>query len=76
MKNIYKSLTEDDGEEGILKNLIDDQEMKELLTNPFHITGSNIKVTILNLFRNEGILTGSNIRVTMLNLLLLSFGDL
>jgi hypothetical protein len=47
MKNIYKSLTEDDGEEGILKNLIDDQEMKELLTNPFHITGSNIKVKML-----------------------------
>jgi hypothetical protein len=43
MKNIYNSLTDD---EGILKNLVDDDDIgiKELLSNPFHITRNGVRV--------------------------------
>ena len=44
MKNIYTSLTENNGEEGILKGLVDENEIQDLLANPFNISGNNIKV--------------------------------
>ena len=44
MKNIYTSLTEDNDEEGILKGLVDDNQIQDLLANPFNISGNNIKV--------------------------------
>ena len=43
MKNIYTSLTENNGEEGILKGLVDENEIQDLLANPFNISGNNIK---------------------------------
>jgi len=42
MQNIYQSLTEKDG---VLKSLFTEEEMNLLLSNPFHITRSNIKVS-------------------------------
>ncbi len=44
MKDIYRSLTENNGEAGILKNLLDEDELNDLKTNPFHITGTDIRV--------------------------------
>ncbi len=44
MKDIYRSLTENNGEAGILKNLLDEDELNDLKTYPFHITGTDIRV--------------------------------
>ena len=44
MKDIYRSLTENNGEAGILKNLLEEDELDALKTNPFHITGTDIRV--------------------------------
>lgn len=44
MKDIYRSLTENDGESGILKSLLEENELEALKTNPFHITGNDIRV--------------------------------
>jgi hypothetical protein len=46
MKDIYRSLTENGGEAGILKNLLEENELEELRSNPFHITGTDIRVSI------------------------------
>ena len=43
MTELFKSLTEQDGE-GVLKLLLSDQDLQQLRQNPFHITQSNIKV--------------------------------
>ena len=45
MKDIYRSLTENNGEAGILKNLFEENELDVLKTNPFHITGTDIRVS-------------------------------
>lgn len=45
MMDIYRSLTEDDGEAGVLKSLSDESDLESLRQNPFHITKSNIKVS-------------------------------
>ena len=44
MKDIYRSLTENDGEAGILKSLLEENELEALKSNPFHITGNDIRV--------------------------------
>ena len=45
MMNIYKSLTEDDGQSaGVLKNLLEEPDMDKLLNNPFKITAGDVKV--------------------------------
>jgi hypothetical protein len=44
MKDIYRSLTENGGEAGILKSLLEETELEELKTNSFHITGTDIRV--------------------------------
>jgi len=48
MQNIYQSLTEKDG---VLKSLFTEEEMRDLLSNPFHITRTNIRV------RHQGMLS-------------------
>ena len=45
MKDIYRSLTENNGEAGILKNIFEENELDVLKTNPFHITGTDIRVS-------------------------------
>ena len=48
MMNIYKSLTEDDGQSaGVLKNLLEEPDMDKLLNNPFKITAGDVKVSTL-----------------------------
>ena len=48
MMNIYKSLTEDDGQSaGVLKNLLEEPDMDKLLNNPFKITAGDVKVSNL-----------------------------
>ena len=52
MMNIYKSLTEDDGQSaGVLKNLLEEPDMDKLLNNPFKITAGDVKVS--NLRQNK-----------------------
>jgi len=41
MKNIYESLTDS---EGVLKSFFSEDELKDLLSNPFHITRNNVMV--------------------------------
>lgn len=53
MMDIYKSLTEDDGQAGILKALLNEPELDALMKNPFRITESDVKVSKLALvFKN------------------------
>ena len=48
MMNIYKSLTEDDGQSaGVLKNLLEEPDMDKLLNNPFKITAGDVKESTL-----------------------------
>jgi len=59
MMNIYKSLTEDDGQSaGVLKNLLEEPDMDKLLNNPFKITAGDVKVInqsdIIMSFANRG----------------------
>ena len=44
MREIYKSLTEHDGQAGVLKPLLSEPDLEALRQNPFHISGSNIQV--------------------------------
>ena len=44
MREIYKSLTEQNGA-GVLKPLLSEPDLEKLRQNPFHITGNNIQVT-------------------------------
>ena len=55
MMDIYKSLTEDDGHAGILKNLLEEPELDKLMKNPFRITRNDIVVS-----RIIGFYSGSN----------------
>ena len=58
MKDIYRSLTENNGEAGILKNLFEENELDDLKTNSFHITGSDIRAInesdVIMCFANRG----------------------
>jgi len=42
MKNIYESLTDTDG---VLKSFFSEEELMQLLSNPFHITRNNVMVS-------------------------------
>ena len=43
MREIYKSLTEHDGEAGVLKPLLSEPDLEALRQNPFHISGIQVR---------------------------------
>ena len=45
MMDIYRSLTEDDGQAGILKVLLKEPDLDVLMNNPFKITKNDVQVS-------------------------------